>query len=1341
MAAYTRKQYSGAARNTTTTTLLTNVGTTVDIAATTGWPSIAGIPFYVVISPSSLYEEKCLATISGSTLTLDRAKDDTTASEHPIGSVIYPVFTANDADEANELVSKLTTTGDLLTTDGTNLLRLGVGEDGYFLKASSSASAGIEWASIPTINSLDDVGDVTITTVEDGDFLTYNSSASAWVNETIHFITVSDTEPADEVSEGDLWYNSSELELYTYYSNNWVQVTLTPEFLTVEELDNVYIDTANAGDVLAFDGLDWYNDTVSNLFGSHIIALSGDVSGSAVFDGSASVTIPTTIQIDSITLGTDTHGDYVSSLVAGTGIALTNNSGESATPTVALNATLDNLSNVTVPSPTSGDFLKWNGTAWVNDAIDLGTDTTGNYMSDLTQGTGVTITHTPSEGSNATIAIGQAVGTSASVTFANVNTTGDVVVGGNLTVNGTTTTLNTETLAVEDNIVVLNSNVSASPLTNAGIEVERGTSDNVSLRWNESTDKWEITNDGSTYGDIATETYVVDLTSTLDNIGDVSLTQPYSIGDTGPAGGKIFITPDTAGNSTGMYFEAAPTASQVQRSWATGGNQSSAVPGAAGTAIGTGAQNTVDIVAQSGNLAATSAARYASDYEYNNFSDWFLPSIDELQELYDNKTSVGGLLSSNYWSSTEYSATQAEYENLGDGGQAFAGKNLSLYVRPVRAFLLNAGEFLKYDGSSWVNDTINLGTDTTGNYMSDLTQGTGVTITHTPGEGSNATIAIGQDVSTSSSVTFSNVTADLVGDVTGNADTATALETARTIELSGDVSGSASFDGTANINLFTTVNTASVAIGELYGVNITSPEEFQTLEYDGTEWVNQYASVVSYVRNAEATTITAGTPVYLFGGNGDHASVKRADNTTDATSSKTVGLAGANIAASENGPVITRGYVDGVNLSMYVAGDVLWLGKNGQVTTTKPSAPDHLVFIGVVVRATNNGIMYVAAQNGYELEELHDVKISSPLDGQFLRYNSASVVWVNDTINLGTDTAGDYVQNLTAGTGVTLSNNSGEGSTPTVAIGQDVATSASVTFARLIVQGDMEVQGTITRLNETNLDVDTAFIYLNANSASANPDMGIAFNYDDGTYRHAGLFRDSSDGIFKVFEGYEPEPVSPINTSDATYSDARFQAESLILTQTTGTAPMSVSSSTVVTNLNADKLDGQDGSYYAPIDSPIFTGTVSLPNNTVALGTQTTGNYVSDVSGGTGISVSHTPGEGSTATISTTGVQTLGAKAGNYTLAAGDAAETIIIMDSSSANDLTVPSASAVAFGTGTSITVIQRGTGKTRILAGAGVTLLATPGLFLRARYSSCTLVKTENANEWFVIGDLAAS
>jgi hypothetical protein len=68
-------------------------------------------------------------------------------------------------------------------------------------------------------------------------------------------------------------------------------------------------------------------------------------------------------------------------------------------------AQLDAIEDVTITSASSGQFLKWNGTAWVNDAIDLGTDTTGNYVSDVTAGTGITVTHTPGEGSSATIAV------------------------------------------------------------------------------------------------------------------------------------------------------------------------------------------------------------------------------------------------------------------------------------------------------------------------------------------------------------------------------------------------------------------------------------------------------------------------------------------------------------------------------------------------------------------------------------------------------------------------------------------------------------------------------------------------------------------------------------------------------------------------------------------------------------------------------------------------------------------------------------------------------------------------------------------------------------------------
>jgi hypothetical protein len=112
-----------------------------------------------------------------------------------------------------------------------------------------------------------------------------------------------------------------------------------------------------------------------------------------------------------------------------------------------------------------------------------------------------------------------------------------LTVGGNLTVNGTTTTLNTETLSIEDNIVVLNSNVSASPSLNAGIEIERGTSTNVSLRWNEADDKWQFTNDGSTYVDFGA------------GGATISETAPAS-----PTAGQVWFESDTA--QTFVYYDS-----------------------------------------------------------------------------------------------------------------------------------------------------------------------------------------------------------------------------------------------------------------------------------------------------------------------------------------------------------------------------------------------------------------------------------------------------------------------------------------------------------------------------------------------------------------------------------------------------------------------------------------------------------------------------------------------------------------------------------------------------------------------------------------------------------------
>ena len=95
------------------------------------------------------------------------------------------------------------------------------------------------------------------------------------------------------------------------------------------------------------------------------------------------------------------------------------------------------------------------------------------------------------------------------------------------------------------------------------------------------------------------------------------------------------------------------------------------------------------------------------------------------------------------------------------------------------------------------------------------------------------------------------------------------------------------------------------------------------------------------------------------------------------------------------------------------------------------------------------------------------------------------------------------------------------------------------------IDGDLTVSGTTVTINATNLAVEDNMIYLNEGSIVANPDLGIAGNYNDGTYRHAGIFRDATDGRWKVFKNYTPEPDASafIDTSHASFALADIQAE------------------------------------------------------------------------------------------------------------------------------------------------------------------------------------------------------
>ena len=148
MTAVTRRQYRGAAAQTTITNALAAGDTSATLAATTGWPSTAAVPFFVVISPGTASEEKCSATISGSVLTLTRAQDDTTAQSHASGATIYPVFTADDADEANQFTSAMTARGDLLTMNSSvDPTRLAIGSANTVLTSNGTDPS---WGTVAT---------------------------------------------------------------------------------------------------------------------------------------------------------------------------------------------------------------------------------------------------------------------------------------------------------------------------------------------------------------------------------------------------------------------------------------------------------------------------------------------------------------------------------------------------------------------------------------------------------------------------------------------------------------------------------------------------------------------------------------------------------------------------------------------------------------------------------------------------------------------------------------------------------------------------------------------------------------------------------------------------------------------------------------------------------------------------------------------------------------------------------------------------------------------------------------------------------------------------------------
>jgi hypothetical protein len=246
-------------------------------------------------------------------------------------------------------------------------------------------------------------------------------------------------------------------------------------------------------------------DTATALANGRTLAITGDLTyTSPSFDGSGNVT------------------------AAGTLATVNSDVGEAGSATAVPIITVNAKGLVTAVS-----------TAAISTSYNLAADSgttnavAGGETLTIAGGTGV---DTVVSGNTVTASIGQAVGTSDAVSFGNITTsgylrgpatftidpathadnTGTVVIAGNLTVNGTQTTVNSNTVNVGDAIMTLNSDEAGTPSANAGIEIERGTATNVSLLWNEGSDYFQI-NDGSTTSKILTAgNFAASFTGTLD---------------------------------------------------------------------------------------------------------------------------------------------------------------------------------------------------------------------------------------------------------------------------------------------------------------------------------------------------------------------------------------------------------------------------------------------------------------------------------------------------------------------------------------------------------------------------------------------------------------------------------------------------------------------------------------------------------------------------------------------------------------------------------------------------------------------------------------------------------
>lgn len=499
-----------------------------------------------------------------------------------------------------------------------------------------------------------------------------------------------------------------------------------------------------------------------------------------------------------------------------------------------------------------------------------------------------------------------------------VTISSNLTVGGDLIISGDTVSLNVAEILIEDNILVLNSNVTGSPILNAGIEVERGTSTNVQIRWNEALDKWQFTNDGTTY---------LDLNSIVANSVTLGL---HTVGD--------YVTSLTAG--TGVSI------SQIS---------------------GEGATPTISI----GQDVATSATP--------TFGRVLAPLTGDVT---GNLTgNVTGNLTGNVTGNV--TGTVSDISNHGINA-----------LSDVTITSTANGDFLRWSGSQWVNDAVDLSSDTVGDYVKNLVQGNGLTISNNSGEGATPGIAIDTSIV---QTRVANITDTEIGYLDGvTSGVQSQLDTKAPI-------AGPTFTGTTTLPSTTSIGSVSdTEIGYLDGV---------------TSGIQSQINTKAPTADPTFTGTVSGISKSMVG-------LGSVDNTADtAKPVSTAQQTALNLKANIADPTFT-GTVGGVTKSMVGLGSVDNTADTAKpVSTAQQTALDlkansatptftgmvtapYLTVSGVQIDASGpsdtNVLKYSSALNKYipgvastvaSLDDLTDVIVTSATPNQVLKWDGTQ--WIN----------------------------------------------------------------------------------------------------------------------------------------------------------------------------------------------------------------------------------------------------------------------------------------------------------------------------------------------------------